>query len=88
MSVQIWYHGDMRKVFKNGNSLAVTVPKTYAHQLSIRNGSEVEWKQTNEGLTLILQKKTKAIGVDPKFVQMVDEFINEHEDVLQELSQK
>ena len=78
----------MRKVFKNGNSLAVTVPKAYAHQLSIRDGSQVDWKKTSQGLTLIPQKKIKAIGVDPKFAQMVDEFINEHKDVLQELSQR
>lgn len=78
----------MGKVFKNGNSLAVTVPKTYAHQLSIRAGSEIGWEKTNQGLTLTSQKKTKAVGVDAKFAKMVDEFISEHEDVLQELSQK
>lgn len=78
----------MRKVFKNGNSLAVTVPKTYAHQLNIRDGSQVEWKKTNKGLTLIPQKKIKVAGIDPKFARMVDEFINEHKDVLQELSQR
>ncbi len=77
----------MRKVFKNGNSLAVTVPKAYAHQLSIRDGSQVEWKQTSKGLVLILQKKAK-VGIDQKFAQMVDEFINDHEDVLQELSHR
>jgi len=42
----------MRKVFRNGNSLAVTVPKAYAHQLSIRSGSKVEWSKTEEGLLL------------------------------------
>lgn len=78
----------MGKVFKNGNSLAVTVPKVYAHQLSIRSGSEVEWKKTSQGLTLIPQKKTKAVGVDLKFAKMVDEFIDEHKDVLQELSKR
>ncbi len=78
----------MRKVFKNGNSLAVTVPKAYAHQLSIRDGSQIEWKKTNQGLVLIHQKKAKTEGVDSKFAKMVDEFTNEHKDVLQELSQR
>lgn len=78
----------MRKVFKNGHSLAVTVPKAYAHQLSIRDGSQVEWKKTNQGLTLIPQKKIKIAGVDSKFAKMVDEFIDEHKDVLQELSKR
>lgn len=78
----------MRKVFRNGNSLAVTVPKAYAHQLSIRAGSEVEWEKTAEGLTLTPQKKIKATGIDVKFAKMVDEFIDEHKDVLQELSKR
>ncbi len=78
----------MGKVFKNGNSLAVTIPKTYAHQLSINAGSEVEWEKTSQGLTLIPQKKIRKAGVDPKFVKMVDEFIDEHEDVLRELSKR
>lgn len=78
----------MGKVFKNGNSLAVTVPKAYAHQLNIRDGSQVEWKKTNQGLSLTPLKKTKPEGVDAKFAKMVDEFMDEHEDVLQELSQR
>lgn len=86
MSVHLWYTTSMRKVFKNGNSLAVTVPKAYAHQLNIRDGSEVEWKKTNQGLTLIPQKKIKPAEVDPKFAKMVDEFMDEHEDALRELS--
>lgn len=78
----------MRKVFKNGNSLAVTVPKAYAHQLSIRDGSMIEWKKTNRGLVLSLPKKAKIAGVDQKFAKMVDEFIKDHEDVLQELAHR
>lgn len=78
----------MAKVFKNGNSIVVTIPKSYAHQLSIRDGSKVEWKDTKAGLTLIHDKKSKAEGVTPKFAKMVDEFITEHEDVLQELSHR
>lgn len=78
----------MRKVFRNGNSLAVTVPKAYAHQLSIRDGSKIEWKEITEGLLLIPSRKIKASGVDQKFAKMVDDFINDHEDVLQELSHR
>ncbi len=78
----------MGKVFRNGNSLAVTVPKAYAHQLSIESGSEVEWRKTNQGLVLKPQNKTKIPGVDQKFAKMVDEFIKDHEDVLQELSHR
>ena len=78
----------MRKVFKNGNSLAVTVPKEFAHELHVRDGSEVEWQKTAKGLLLVPQKKVKTGAVNEKFAKMVDEFITEHEDVLKELAQK
>ena len=42
----------------------------------------------DEGLLLKSSKKTEVAGVDQKFAQMVDEFINEHKDVLQELSKR
>lgn len=80
----------MGKVFRNGNSLAVTLPKTYAHQLNITQGSTVVWDKSSRGLSLQAQpqKKVKAPGVDQKFAKMVDEFIIEHEDVLKELSNR
>ena len=78
----------MGKVFKNGNSIAVTIPKAYAHQLSIRDGSRIEWKKIDRGLLLKHTIDPKAAGVTPKFAKMVDDFISEHEDVLQELSHR
>lgn len=79
----------MGKVFRNGNSLAVTVPKAFAHQLSIRDGSKIQWAQKNNGLLLLKTEKiAKTHSVDKKFAQMVDEFINDHEDALQELSSR
>lgn len=78
----------MRKVFRNGNSLAVTVPKAYAHQLNIRSGSKVEWKATEKGLLLKPIKVVATSKVDAKFAKMVDEFIRDHEDVLQELAKR
>ncbi|KKQ14935.1 MAG: hypothetical protein US28_C0026G0013 [Candidatus Daviesbacteria bacterium GW2011_GWA1_36_8] len=44
----------MQKVFKNGNSLAVTIPKVYAHELSIQTGSGISWSKTEEGLLRLL----------------------------------
>lgn len=78
----------MGKVFKNGNSLAVTVPKAYAHQLSIKSGSEIEWEERGQELLLKPKKSIKVRGVDQEFVKMVDEFIKDHEDVLKELAHR
>lgn len=78
----------MGKVFKNGHSLAVTVPKIFAHQLNIKSGSEIEWKKTNSGLLFSTALKVKNKGIDQKFAKIVEEFIDEHEDVLKELAKR
>lgn len=63
----------MRKVFKNGHSLAVTVPKAYAHQLSIRDGSQIEWLKTEDSLILTTTKKAvkKPTEIDPEVVKLI-----------------
>ncbi|MFH0937346.1 MAG: AbrB/MazE/SpoVT family DNA-binding domain-containing protein [Candidatus Daviesbacteria bacterium] len=77
----------MRKVFKNGNSLAVTVPKAYAHELSIRDGSKIEWKNTDEGLLLIHKKTSKKPGeIDPKVVKLIKKLSKKYAGVWQDLA--
>lgn len=78
----------MRKVFKNGNSLAVTVPKSYAHQLSIRDGSKIEWKETNEGLLLVHEQKTakRPSEIDPEVAKLIKKLSKKYSGVWQDLS--
>lgn len=77
----------MGKVFKNGNSLAVTVPKTYAHQLSIRSGSEVEWKKTEDSLVLTTKKAAKKpTEIDPRVAELIEEIDRKYTKVWQDLA--
>ncbi|HCB23401.1 hypothetical protein A3B42_00285 [Candidatus Daviesbacteria bacterium RIFCSPLOWO2_01_FULL_38_10] len=77
----------MRKVFKNGNSLAVTVPKVYAHQLSIRDGSKVEWRKIEEGLILITERTGKKPNeIDPAVVKLINKLSKKYAGVWQDLS--
>ncbi len=77
----------MGKVFKNGNSLAVTVPKAYAHQLSIRDGSKIEWQQTEEGLLLVHEKRAKKpTEIDPKVAELIDKIDKKYTQVWDDLS--
>ena len=77
----------MRKVFKNGNSLAVTVPKVYVHQLSIRDGSKVEWRKTEEGLVLTTERTGKKPDeIDPKVVKLINKLSKKYAGVWQDLS--
>lgn len=77
-----------QKLYKTGNSVAVTIPKEYLEELNLKEGGLVVVKKRGQELVVTPKTKTTAAGVDPKFARMVDEFINEHEDVLRELSQK
>lgn len=45
-------------------------------------------EKRGQELVVTPKKEASAPGVDQKFARMVDEFINGHEDVLQELSRK
>lgn len=77
----------MRKVFKNGNSLAVTVPKSYAHNLSIRDGSQIEWKETNEGLLLVHEKRAKKpTDIDPEVAKIIKKLSKKYAGVWQDLA--
>lgn len=77
----------MGKVFKNGNSLAVTVPKAYAHQLSIRDGSEIKWEKTEQGLLLSSEKRAKkAKEIDPKVAKLIDKISKKYTQVWQDLA--
>ncbi len=77
-----------QKLYKNGNSVAVTIPKEYLKELNLRDGSLVVVKTSGKQLVVVPKVKTNASGVDQKFAKMVDEFINDHEDVLQELAHR
>jgi putative addiction module antidote len=77
-----------QKLYKNGNSVAVTIPKTYLRELNLRDGTQVVVDKVGEDLVISSKKQALSADVDPKFMKMVDEFINDHEDVLTELSQK
>lgn len=77
----------MRKVFKNGNSLVVTVPKAYAHELSIKVGSEIEWKPSDEGI--ILSPKIngkKPTQIDPAVAKLIKKLSKKYAGVWQDLS--
>lgn len=77
----------MPKVFKNGNSLVVSVPKVYAHELSIRDGSTVDWEKTDEGLLLRNQKKSRrATEIHPKVAELIEEIDKKYTQVWADLA--
>lgn len=76
----------MQTVFKSGNSLAVTVPKVYAHELNIEPGSNVSWKKTNEGLLLTTTQVKKPTEIDPEVVKLIKKISKKYAQVWDDLS--
>lgn len=77
----------MPKVFKNGNSLAVTVPKIYAHDLHIRDGSSINWEKTNKGLLLLHEtSRKKPTDIDPEVVKLIAKISKKYAGVWEDLS--
>ncbi len=77
-----------QKLYKNGNSIAITIPKDLLNALNLKEGSSVVVKKHGGQLVVTPKKDTVAKEVNQKFAKMVDEFIHDHQDVLQELAKR
>lgn len=78
----------IQKLYRNGNSVAVTIPKEYLRELNLRDGSEVVVNRKGQELVVTSKKRASLKGVNEKFARMVDEFMIDHQDVLQELAKR
>lgn len=76
----------MQTVFKNGNSLAVTVPKVYANELEIQAGSDVSWKKTDGGLLLTAHQTKRATEIDPEVAKLIKKISKKYSQVWEDLS--
>ncbi len=78
----------MQKVFVNGNSLAVTVPKVFASQLDIKSGTPIQWEKTDKGLLLYSPQKTSKspATIDPKVQKLIAKLSKKYSQVWQELA--
>jgi putative addiction module antidote len=77
----------MQKVFVNGNSLAVTVPKGLAEELNIKSGSQIVWEKAEKGLLLITPKSAKApTEIDPEVAKLIKKISKKYSGVWQDLS--
>ena len=90
MSVHCQYNMNMlvQTLYKNGNSIAVTIPRQFLAELNLKEGSEVVVEKQGKDLRISSKTKALASGVDVKFMKMLDEFVVDHEDVLQKLATK
>ncbi len=76
-----------QKLYKNGNSIAVTVPKEYLQKLGLRDGSRVMWEMTKKGpLLTVEQAKRKASDINPKVARLIEKISKKYSQVWHDLA--
>jgi len=79
----------LRKVFRTGNSVVISLPREAMEYLNIHEGAEIELNLDRENRQLIIKpvEMPYAIsGVDEKFAHQVAEFIEQYRPALEALA--
>ena len=77
----------LRKIFKTGNSMVVSLPRESIQMIGLHEGSEVSLVvDEKQGQIVIKPVSTQLTGVDAKFAQQIDAFINEYRPALEALA--
>ncbi len=81
----------IRKVFRTGNSMVISLPKEALELLNVREGADVSLELDRENhLLLVSPVKTPSAvaGVDEDFARQVAEFIAEYRPALEKLAKE
>ena len=80
----------LRKVFKTGNSIVVSLPKEILDPLGVGEGSDVTVELDRENRQIVIRaiKKPIAGSVDETFVRQVNDFIEQYRPALEALARK
>ncbi len=77
----------VRKIFKTGNSLVITLPKESLKTLGLQEGSEVEVAvEHDQGHIIIKPTESPLVDITPTFAQQLDEFIELYRPALEALA--
>lgn len=79
----------IRRLFKTGNSIVLSLPKEVLETLHLADGENISLELDRDQHRLILTPVQKTIpmpGVDEKFARQVDEFIQTYRSALEELA--
>ncbi len=75
----------LRKIFKTGNSMVVSLPREILEPLGVSDGSEVS-VQLEDGKIVIRPMQQTVPGVDEEFARQLAEFIDEYRPALESLA--
>lgn len=79
----------IRKLFKTGNSVVLSLPKEVLDDLGVKVGESINLELDSEQRRVILTPVEKPIaiaGVNEEFARQVDAFIQQYRPALEELA--
>jgi antitoxin MazE len=79
----------LRKVFRTGNSVVISLPRDALEYLELREGAEIEISIDRENHQLIIKPVEVPLAissVDEKFALQVAEFIEQYRPALEKLA--
>ena len=78
----------LRKIFRTGNSMVVSIPKDILEQLELSEGEDVSVELDSQQRQIIISpvEKMIAVGIDETFAKQIDDFIKEYRPALESLA--
>ena len=79
----------IRRLFKTGNSVVISLPKEVLDDLGIKDGESVNLELDREQHRLVItpaEESMAVAGVNEEFARQVDEFIQQYRPALEELA--
>ncbi len=79
----------LRKIFKTGNSVVISLPKDSLEYLGLAEGAEVSVDIDREKRQIVItpvDTPLAAVGVDEAFAQQVADFIQQYRSALEALA--
>jgi len=77
----------LRKIFKTGNSLVISLPRESIQAIGLQEGSEISLTvDEKQGKIVIEPVPTELTSIDIVFAQQLDAFIAEYRPALEELA--
>ena len=78
----------LRKIFRTGNSIVISIPKDILEQLKLSEGEDVSVELDSQQRQIIISpvEKTIAARIDETFAKQVDDFIKEYRPALKALA--
>ena len=78
-----------QKVIRVGNSIGITISREQRDKFDLQVGDSVSVEDTAKQLIITpVRKKKRSTTVTPEFAKVVEEFIEEHKDVLEALAKR